>query len=64
MVSLEEGAVTAKIIDLGLAKAVNEPDSQTAISMPGGFVGTPDFASPRALRRPRACSAARFGLSS
>ena len=47
MVSLEEGgAVTAKIIDLGLAKAVNEPGSQTAISMPGGFVGTPDFASP------------------
>ncbi len=47
MVSLEEGgAVTAKIIDLGLAKAVNEPGSQTAISTPGGFVGTPDFASP------------------
>jgi serine/threonine protein kinase len=47
MVSLEEGgAVIAKIIDLGLAKAVNEPGSQTAISMPGGFVGTPDFASP------------------
>jgi serine/threonine protein kinase len=47
MVSLDEGgAVTAKIIDLGLAKAVNEPGSQTAISMPGGFVGTPDFASP------------------
>jgi serine/threonine protein kinase len=47
MVSLEEGgAVTAKIIDLGLAKAVNEPGSQTAVSMPGGFVGTPDFASP------------------
>jgi serine/threonine protein kinase len=47
MVSLEEGgAVTAKIIDLGLAKAINEPGSQTAISMPGGFVGTPDFASP------------------
>ena len=42
----EEGSVMAKIIDLGLAKAVNEPDSQTAISMPGGFVGTPDFASP------------------
>src|SRR4029077_11527711 len=39
-------AVTAKIIGLGLAKAVNEPGSQTAISMPGGFVGTPDFASP------------------
>jgi serine/threonine protein kinase len=47
MVSVEEeGAVTAKIIDLGLAKAVNEPGSQTAISMPGSFVGTPDFASP------------------
>src|ERR1700676_19590 len=47
MVSLEEGgAVTAKIIDLGLAKAVNEPGSQTAISMPGSFVGTPEFASP------------------
>jgi hypothetical protein len=47
MVGLEDGgAVTAKIIDLGLAKAVNEPGSQTAISMPGGFVGTPDFASP------------------
>ena len=47
MVSLEEGgAVTAKIIDLGLAKAVDAPGSQTAISMPGGFVGTPDFASP------------------
>src|SRR5271157_555402 len=47
MVSVEAGStVTAKIIDLGLAKAVNEPGSQTAISMPGGFVGTPDFASP------------------
>jgi serine/threonine protein kinase/predicted ATPase len=42
----EEGAVTAKIIDLGLAKAVDEPGSQTALSMPGGFVGTPEFASP------------------
>ena len=47
MVSIEDaGAVTAKIIDLGLAKAVNEPNSQTAISMPGGFAGTPEFASP------------------
>jgi serine/threonine protein kinase/tetratricopeptide (TPR) repeat protein len=47
MVSLEEGgAVTAKIIDLGLAKAVNEAASHTAISMPGGFAGTPEFASP------------------
>jgi predicted ATPase len=47
MVSLKEGgAVIAKIIDLGLAKAVNEPGSQTAISIPGGFAGTPEFASP------------------
>jgi serine/threonine protein kinase/tetratricopeptide (TPR) repeat protein len=47
MVSVEEeGAVTAKIIDLGLAKMVNESGSETDISMPGGFVGTPDFASP------------------
>ena len=47
MVNFEdEGAVTAKIIDLGLAKAVSEPGSQTAISIPGGFAGTPEFASP------------------
>jgi hypothetical protein len=47
MVSFEEeGALTAKIIDLGLAKTVGEPGSQTAISMPGGFAGTPAFASP------------------
>ena len=47
MVNFEdEGAVTAKIIDLGLAKAINESDSQTTISIPGGFAGTPEFASP------------------
>ena len=47
MVSLEEGgAVVAKIIDLGLAKAVNEPGSPTTISTPGAFAGTPHFASP------------------
>jgi hypothetical protein len=47
MVSLEEGgAVTAKIIDLGLAKSLDEPATQTAISTPGGFAGTPEFASP------------------
>jgi hypothetical protein len=38
--------ITAKIIDLGLAKAVSEQSLQTAISTPGGFVGTPEFASP------------------
>src|SRR6202043_1820146 len=47
MVSLEEGgAVTAKLIDLGLAKAASEPGSQTAISTLGVFAGTPEFASP------------------
>jgi serine/threonine protein kinase len=47
MVNLEDGgAVTAKIIDLGLAKAVDEQGSQAAISMPGSFAGTPEFASP------------------
>src|SRR5215469_13735250 len=47
MVSLEQGgAVTAKIIDLGLAKTVTEPGSQTQISIAGAFVGTPEFASP------------------
>jgi serine/threonine protein kinase len=42
----DDGSITAKIIDLGLAKAVTEPSFQTAISTPGGFVGTPEFASP------------------
>jgi serine/threonine protein kinase len=47
MVSLEEGdAVTAKIIDLGLAKSLDERTAQTAISAPGSFAGTPEFASP------------------
>jgi serine/threonine protein kinase len=42
----DDGSITAKIIDLGLAKAVNEPSDQTAISTPGAFAGTPEFASP------------------
>jgi len=47
IVSLEEGgAMTAKIIDLGLAKSLDEPGTQTAISTPGAFAGTPAFASP------------------
>jgi serine/threonine protein kinase len=47
MVRLEDGgAVIAKIIDLGLAKAVSEPGTQTPISALGAFVGTPEFASP------------------
>jgi Protein kinase domain/NACHT domain len=47
MVHLEGGgAVTAKIIDLGLAKTVDESAFEAGISSPGAFVGTPEFASP------------------
>jgi serine/threonine protein kinase/tetratricopeptide (TPR) repeat protein len=42
----EEQGVTAKIIDLGLAKTVDESVSEAGISSPGAFVGTPEFASP------------------
>jgi hypothetical protein len=42
----DDGTLRAKIIDLGLAKSLNEPGDQTAISMPGAFAGTPEFASP------------------
>ena len=40
------GAVNAKLIDLGFAKAVQEAGSQTTVSLPGAFVGTPAYASP------------------
>jgi tetratricopeptide (TPR) repeat protein len=47
MVSFGEGgAVAVKIIDLGLAKATNAESSEPSISVAGGFVGTPEFASP------------------
>src|SRR6202040_3049012 len=47
MVSVEEGSnVTAKIIDLGLAKPTHEGPAAAAISTPGAFAGTPEFASP------------------
>ncbi|HYZ72859.1 MAG TPA: serine/threonine-protein kinase, partial [Chthoniobacterales bacterium] len=47
MVSLkDEGRLTAKIIDLGLAKGLSEASPESAISVPGGFAGTPAFASP------------------
>jgi serine/threonine protein kinase len=42
----EERSVTAKIIDLGLAKTLDESASEAGISSPGAFVGTPEFASP------------------
>ena len=47
MVSVEQGgAVTAKIIDLGLAKAAPDAPAEAPISTPGAFAGTPEFASP------------------
>jgi serine/threonine protein kinase len=47
MVRLKDGStVTAKIIDLGLAKTVDKSASEAGISSPGAFAGTPDFASP------------------
>src|SRR6476619_1163521 len=47
MVDLETGgAVNAKIIDLGLAKREAESPTDATISVPGGFTGTPRFASP------------------
>ena len=47
MVSVEEGStVTVKIIDLGLAKPSPDAPVESAISTPGVFAGTPEFASP------------------
>jgi serine/threonine protein kinase len=42
----DDGRVTAKIIDLGLAKGASEPNAESAISTPGAFAGTPELASP------------------
>jgi len=42
----EESTVTAKIIDLGLAKPAHDVRAGAAISTPGAFAGTPGFASP------------------
>ncbi|MBV8100062.1 MAG: protein kinase [Verrucomicrobia bacterium] len=47
MVSLTADDVpSVKIIDLGLAKMLPESESQAAVSLPGAFAGTPQFASP------------------
>ncbi|HYZ73972.1 MAG TPA: serine/threonine-protein kinase, partial [Chthoniobacterales bacterium] len=47
MVSLkDEGRLTTKIIDLGLAKPVADAPTEFDISVPGAFAGTPAFASP------------------
>ena len=46
MVKLKGNSSIAKIIDLGLAKGVAESQAETAVSIPGSFAGTPEFASP------------------
>ncbi len=47
MVSLKDGTrLIAKIIDLGLAKPAADAATEVAISTPGAFAGTPEFASP------------------
>jgi serine/threonine protein kinase len=47
MVNVDEGStLTAKIIDLGLAKPAPDASAEAAISTPGAFAGTPEFASP------------------
>src|ERR1700731_3986988 len=53
MVSVEEGSnVTAKIIDLGLAKPAADGPAAAAISAPGAFAGTPEFVSSENRIRP------------
>src|SRR6202048_2319411 len=42
----EERNVTAKIIDLGLGKTLEESVFRGGVSMPGAFAGTREFASP------------------
>ena len=42
----EKGGYVAKIIDLGLAKAVEELPKEAALSNANAFLGTPHFASP------------------
>jgi tetratricopeptide (TPR) repeat protein len=47
MIAFDAGRLSsAKIIDLGLAKAVTEGAFESEISIPGVFAGTPAFASP------------------
>jgi serine/threonine protein kinase/predicted ATPase len=42
----EESEPLVKIIDLGLAKLTTDSPGEAAISVPGVFAGTPEFASP------------------
>jgi tetratricopeptide (TPR) repeat protein len=42
----DDGALIVKIIDLGLARILTEATSESLLSTPGMFAGTPEFASP------------------
>jgi serine/threonine protein kinase len=47
--SEDDGAITVKVIDFGLAKAVDKESVGDATLTQGGFLGTPHFASPEQL---------------
>jgi serine/threonine protein kinase len=49
MVSLDGEGSLQRLIDLGLAKSATGVTSDATISMPGGFAGTPAFASPEQI---------------
>ena len=42
----DDGTLIVKIIDLGLARILTEATSESPLSSPGIFAGTPEFASP------------------
>ena len=46
-----EGEPVPKIIDFGIAKALDEPLSQATLETRGGLIGTPSYMSPEALTR-------------
>ena len=49
-----EGQPVPRVIDFGLAKALDEPLSDTALSVDWGIIGTPNYLSPEAVQGPGA----------
>jgi serine/threonine protein kinase len=49
LVTLQDGRPAAKIIDFGIAKAIERPPDQTFATGIGQFVGTPAYMSPEQL---------------
>jgi serine/threonine protein kinase/TPR repeat protein len=49
MLVRDDGELTVKVIDFGLAKAADKEAGDTATLTMGGFLGTPHFASPEQL---------------